>query len=140
MEKCTLQVHVCSIPNGRVKVSIVPIEWNFRLSGIMGWNYSTCSSGNKMLFSVALVSNDQVINIFVLKKSSAEYFWSCYILFHRDKMLYQQLLVELYSQCPKVINWLSDLQGSIFDGQLSQSTITQVNFSPVDICMLSLFL
>lgn len=55
-------------------------------------------------------------------------------------MLYQQLLVELYSQCPKVINWLSDLQGSIFDGQLSQSTITQVNFSPVDICMLSLFL
>lgn len=78
MEKCTLQVHVCSIPNGRVKVSIVPKEWNFRLSGIMGWNYSTCSSGNKMLFSVPLVSNDQVINIFVLKKSSAECFWSCF--------------------------------------------------------------
>ena len=42
-------------------------------------------------------------------------------------MLYQQLLVELYSQCPKVISWLSDVQGSFFDGQLSQSTITQVN-------------
>lgn len=45
----------------------------------------------------------------------------------KDKMMYQQLLVELYSQCPKVISWLSDLQGSIFDGQLSQSTITQVD-------------
>lgn len=28
-----------------------------------------------MLFSVALVSNDQVINIFVLKRSSAEFFF-----------------------------------------------------------------
>ncbi|XP_022317209.2 integrator complex subunit 1-like [Crassostrea virginica] len=44
-----------------------------------------------------------------------------------DKMLYQQLMVELYSQCPKVISWLSDVQGSFFDGQLSQSTITQVD-------------
>ena len=51
----------------------------------------------------------------------------CLDLFCRDKMLYQQLLVELYSQCPKVISWLSDVQGSFFDGQLSQSTITQVN-------------
>lgn len=49
--------------------------------------------------------------------------------------MYQQLLVELYSQCPKVISWLSDLQGSIFDGQLSQSTITQVKLSTVDTCI-----
>ncbi|XP_056018068.1 integrator complex subunit 1-like isoform X2 [Ostrea edulis] len=40
---------------------------------------------------------------------------------------YQQLLVELYSQCPKVIAWLSDVQGAFFDGQFSQSTITQVD-------------
>ncbi|XP_061168184.1 integrator complex subunit 1-like [Saccostrea echinata] len=44
-----------------------------------------------------------------------------------SKMLYQQLLVELYSQCPKVISWLSDVQGAFFDGQLSQSMITQVD-------------